>query len=149
MLLLPIHIEPDKNELFQHCEACVPILAVYPGYYNKIGYHPPWIGYFASLDGEEIVGAAGFKGQPKEGRVEIAYATFDPYQRKGIGTEICSQLVTLALETDPAVRVTARTLQDGWASIRILQKNGFTCSGLVHDEDDGEVLEWEYQKTVG
>jgi hypothetical protein len=52
----------------------------------------------------------------------------------------------LSQNTDPAIRITARTLQDGYASIKILKKNGFECLGIVHDEEDGEVLEWELKK---
>ena len=146
MTLLPIDIDEIKNKQFFDHPDCVPVLEMYPGYYRKVGYHQPWIGYFASLEGTGIVGAAGYKGGPKEGKVEIAYGTFKAYEGRGIGTEMCRQLVQLALQTDPGIRITARTLQDGHASMTILKKNGFECWGVVHDEEDGEVLEWEYQK---
>ncbi|HKH62471.1 MAG TPA: GNAT family protein, partial [Flavitalea sp.] len=64
---------------------------------------------------------------------------------RGIGTQICGQLVLLALKTDSSLRVTARTMQDGQASIRILEKNGFECLGIVNDPEDGDVLEWEFK----
>lgn len=146
MLLLPIDIEGSKNAKFQENPECIPVLNVYPDYYHKVGYNKPWIGYFASLDGEEIVGVGGYKGEPKGGKVEIAYGTFKTYEGQGIGTEICRQLVLLSLQTAPAVRITARTLQNGYASIEILKKNGFECLGIVYDEDDGDVLEWELKK---
>jgi hypothetical protein len=56
------------------------------------------------------------------------------------------QLVLLSLQTSAAIRITARTLQDGYASIGILKKNGFECLGVVYDEEDGNVLEWELKK---
>ena len=92
------------------------------------------------------MGAAGYKGKPKDGKVEIAYGTFKKYEGQGIGTEICRQLVLRSLQTDPAVRITARTLQDGYASMTILKKNGFECLGIVYDDEDGDVLEWELKK---
>lgn len=142
---LPIEADENQADRFTDQPECLDILKVYPDYYKKVGFNKPWIGYFVSLDGVEIIGAAGYKGQPKNGKVEIAYGTFKKYEGQGIGTEICRQLVLLSLETDPVTRVTARTLQDGLASIRILKKNGFDCLGIVCDEDDGEVFEWEFQ----
>ena len=146
MLLLPIDTDQTKNERFKENPECVSILNVYPDFYQRVGYNKPWIGYFVTIDRDEIVGAGGYKGKPREGKVEIAYGTFKRYEGQGIGTEICRQLVLLSQNTDPAIRITARTLQDGYASIKILKKNGFECSGIVHDEEDGEVLEWELKK---
>jgi RimJ/RimL family protein N-acetyltransferase len=146
MILLPIDIDQMKNSRFLQNSECISVLEVYPSYYEKIGFHKPWIGYFASTDGNEIVGAAGYKGKPKDGKVEIAYGTFKKYEGKGMGTEICRQLVLLALQTDPGVRIMARTFLDGHASMAILRKNSFECLGIVYDEEDGEVFEWEYLK---
>lgn len=144
--LLPIDIDSSKNVRFAENNECVEILNVYPEYYKKVGFQKPWIGYFATIDGQEIIAAGGYKGGPKEGKIEIAYGTFKKYEGQGVGTEMCRQLTLLALQTDPSVRVTARTLQNGHASMEILKKNGFECIGIVHDEDDGEVLEWEFNK---
>ena len=146
MLLLPIDTDQTKNVRFKENPECVPILNVYPDFYQRVGYNKPWIGYFVTIDRDAIVGAGGYKGKPRKGKVEIAYGTFKRYEGQGIGTEICRQLVLLSQNTDPAIRITARTLQDGYASIKILKKNGFECLGIVHDEEDGEVLEWELKK---
>jgi RimJ/RimL family protein N-acetyltransferase len=147
MELLPIDIDETKNARFRENPETIPILDVYPGFYRQVGYNKPWIGYFATIDGQELVGVGGFKGKPKEGKVEIAYGTFEKYQGQGIGTEICRQLVLLSLQADPAIKITARTLQNGYASMKILKKNGFECLGVVYDEDDGDVLEWEFKST--
>jgi RimJ/RimL family protein N-acetyltransferase len=103
----------------------------------------PWIGYYASLDGE-FVGSGGFKGRPIEGKVEIAYGTFPTFQNRGIGTLICRELVDVALATDPTVKVMARTLMEENYSTKILKKNGFVFRGVVTDPDDGDVWEWQY-----
>lgn len=147
MILLPIDIEEAKNKQFLNTPDCLPVLEVYPSYYQRIGFNKPWIGYFASTDGVTIVGAAGFKGKPKDAKIEIAYGTFKAYEGQGMGTEICRHLVQLALHTDPAVRITARTLLDGHASMAILRKNGFECLGIIYDEEDGDVFEWEFIKS--
>lgn len=146
MDLIPIQQKYSNQPLFAQNPAWREILEATIDFYKRVGFHEPWIGYFASIEGNPV-GVAGFKGQPLHGTVEIAYGTFEPYQKQGIGTAICSKLVELSLSTDPSIRITARTLPDGFWSIRILEKNGFRLLGTVDDPDDGEVLEWEYDKT--
>lgn len=149
MILLPIDIDETKNACFAGNPECAEILQVYPSFYKKVGFNKPWIGYFVANGANEIIGCGGYKGQPKEGKIEIAYGTFRQCQGQGVGTAICRQLVELALQTDPAVKITARTLQENNASISILKKNSFECLGIVYDEEDGDVLEWEFKKTPG
>jgi len=112
-------------------------------YYAKIGYHPPWIGYLAFVDGAPV-GMGGFKGRPVDNKVEIAYFTFPEHEGKGIGTRTCEALVSKALASDPQVEITARTLPEKNASTRILARNGFALVGAVQDPEDGEVWEWKY-----
>jgi [ribosomal protein S5]-alanine N-acetyltransferase len=144
MKFLPIEINDQDNEKFKNNPECKIILDVFQEHYKKVGFMKPWIAYFVSDDTDEIVGGGGFKGQPKNGNVEIAYGTFKNFEGKGVGTEICKQLVNLAIQTDPAIKITARTLPENGPSIRILEINGFKCVGKVIDEEDGEVLEWVF-----
>jgi hypothetical protein len=51
MVLLPIDIDETRNSSFLRNPECVSVLNVCPFYYAKIGFHKPWIGYFACLDG--------------------------------------------------------------------------------------------------
>ena len=146
MKLLPIDINETKNVPFQENRECVAVLEVYPDYYKRVGYHPPWIGYFVVNDKDEIVGCGGYKGQPKDDTVEIAYGIFEKFEGQGVGTQICRQLVLLSLQTNPVLKIMARTLPENHASIAIVKRNGFECIGLVYDEDDGDVLEWEFKK---
>lgn len=143
MELLPIEADESKNSVFLQNEDCREVLQVYPGFYRRVGFYPPWIGYFARA-GNDLVGCGGFKGKPREGKVEIAYGTFRNYQGKGIGTEICRQLISLSLKADPHVRITARTLPEENASTRILRRNAFAFRGMVWDDEDGDVWEWEF-----
>ena len=112
-------------------------------FYKKVGFAPPWIGYLVKQN-TDVIGAAGFKGGPQNGTVEIAYGTFDPYKQKGFGTAICKLIVDLSLKTDPSVKITARTFSEENFSTRILVKNNFSCIGTVYDPEDGEVWEWLY-----
>lgn len=144
MDLLPIHQTLAENDHFQHEPDLEVALPMTIEFFDRIGYIPPWIGYVAKLD-DTLVGSAAFKGKPKDGRVEIAYGVFPQYQQKGIGTQICRQLVRLALQTDSSVIITARTLPEPNYSTRILEKNDFVFLGTVYDEEDGDVWEWEYR----
>ena len=146
MKLLPIDIDETKNAHFLENRECLAALEVYPDYYKRVGYNPPWIGYFVADDKNEMVGCGGYKGKPKVDTVEIAYGTFKKFEGQGVGTQICRQLVLLSLQTDPAIKIRARTLPENHASIGILKRNGFECLGLVYDEDDGDVLEWAFKK---
>ena len=141
MELLPIQERLEDNAEFLTRPECAASLEMTVKYIASLGYHPPWIGYYASQHGE-LVGTAAFKGRPGSGRVEIAYGTFDDHQGKGVGGAICTALVKLSLDTDPSVVITARTLPEENHSTRILRKNGFVLEGVVMDDDDGEVWEW-------
>lgn len=112
-------------------------------FYKKVGFVPPWIGYFVKQD-DSFVGNAGFKGPPTNGTVEIAYGTMEEYRKQGIGTSICKQLVDLSLKTDSSIKITARTLSKENFSASILEKNNFICTGTVLDAEDGEVWEWVF-----
>jgi ribosomal-protein-alanine N-acetyltransferase len=144
MELIPIKKELEENGEFATEPLTLETIRMTIDFYKKVGFVPPWIGYFAKLEGE-LVGSAGFKGKPVNGTVEIAYGTFEKYRKKGIGSVICKQLVELSLKTNPLVRITARTLPEKSFSSRILDKNDFFCIGIVNDPEDGEVWEWEFR----
>ncbi|WP_373497686.1 GNAT family N-acetyltransferase [Aquiflexum sp.] len=146
MNLLPIEADDSLNERFRGIPECAEVLDIFVEFYKKSGFTKPWIAYFVSDSDGEIVGGGGFKGKPKNNSVEISYGTFKNHRGKGIGTEICRQLVQLSLHTDPSIKIRARTLPDNVSSIGVLKRNGFVCKGTVQDEEDGEVLEWEYMK---
>jgi RimJ/RimL family protein N-acetyltransferase len=145
MKLLPIKEHLHENHEFAVNPDTSDSLGACVDFYRKIGYHPPWICYYAEKDGN-LVGGAAIKGKPVNGRVEIAYVTFPQYQQQGIGTLLANVMVQLSLETDPAVFVTARTLAEENFSTRILRKNNFKLLGTIIDEEDGEVWEWEHKQ---
>ena len=146
MTLSPIAQTLETNSAFTDNPDCTAHLTMMVGFFERVGFNPPWIGYITLRDGEPV-GVAAFKGKPTNGKVEIAYGTIDRFQRQGVSTTSCRLLVELAQQTDPSVTITARTLPGKNASTRILEKNGFALLGTVQDEEDGEVWEWEYQKS--
>ena len=115
--------------------------------YKRVGFLPPWVGYYAEEEGR-MIGACGFKAPPQNGRVEIAYFTLPEFEGQGVATDMARQLIRIADETDPALIIAARTLQDNDASMAVLRKLGFIKIGIVQDPEDGDVWEW-VRKTHG
>ena len=111
-------------------------------YYTMIGFNPPWNAYLA-VDDDAIVGTCAFKGQPKNGVVEIAYATRYDLENRGIATRMAEELVRIARSTDRTVRIIAQTLPETNASTRVLVKCGFTQVRDALDDEVGRVWEWE------
>ena len=143
--LIPIAQKIEDNLQFSAHPDCRDVLYATIEYYKVIGFNTPWIGYFAAL-GDQLAGSAGYKGKPSGNKIEIAYGTFPRFQKQGVGTAICKELVLLALQTDPGLMITARTLPENNYSTRILLKNNFVLLGTVWDKDDGDVWEWQYKK---
>jgi RimJ/RimL family protein N-acetyltransferase len=148
MKFLPIEAEEKLNARFSNHAECSDVLSIFTAHYKKVGFKKPWIAYFVTDESDNIVGGAGYKGKPVGGKVEISYGTFKGYEGEGIGTEICRMMVSLALKEDSSIIVSARTLSNNVASIKILEKNGFINMGFVTDPEDGEVLEWVYSPTT-
>ena len=93
-----------------------------------------WFGWYALAAGEGsarsiLVASAGFKGPPHEGAVEIGYAVLPQFQGRGYATEMVGELTRWALAQPGAVRVVAETEWANPASVRVLNKAGFTPLG--------------------
>ncbi|MBV6496710.1 MAG: N-acetyltransferase [Acidobacteria bacterium ACB1] len=124
---------------------CQSIFAMYEEFYPKIGFVPPWVGYFVVREGR-VVGCCGFVGQPKDGKVEIAYATFKEFEGQGIASFSCSEMLKIAYQNDPDLTVTAQTAPEENASVAILRKNGFAYKGVVQDHEIGDAWLWMHEK---
>lgn len=147
MELLPIYQTEAENAHFAANPDCWETVMIFTDFYKRIGFVPPWICYIVRRD-DKLVAGMGFKGQPVNNTVEIAYGTFAAYQQQGVAAEGCRMLVQLALQTDPTVRVIAHTLPEENYSTRILKRNSFQWIGMAHDDDEGPVWEWEYVKSA-
>ena len=141
MELKPIELNVDKSEAIYNSENCRILLNVYKDYYQEIGYNFPWVGYFVIKE-NQIVGSCGFKGRPKEGKVEIAYWTFEEFENQGISSFSCKELISISQKFDPTITITATTAPGNNASTKILQNNGFEYSGIVQDHEIGDAWLW-------
>jgi [ribosomal protein S5]-alanine N-acetyltransferase len=129
MQLLPIYPTAEQNPRFAMDPACRETFQLTLDYYQIIGFQSPWICYYAEKDGN-LVGSCAFKGGPVDGRVEIAYATFEAYQQQGVASEMCRILTAMAKETDPDIVVTARTLPEPNYSTVYCNATDLSMSGL-------------------
>lgn len=104
----------------------------------------PWLGYFCRDDSHCVVGTAAFVGPPASGMVEIAYHTFSEFEGRGIATAMVAQLLEIARQADPSLRVIAYTSPEQNASTRILERIGFGRAGEGDDEEIGRTWRWEF-----
>ena len=141
MILQPINLNEDKTSEIYASPDCQELLKVYDDYYPKMGFNPPWIGYFVIRE-NQAVGCGGFTGKPADGKVEIAYGTFKPFESQGIASFVCRQLISISQTTDPTIIITAKTAPENNASTTILGRNGFVFSGIVQDDGIGDAWLW-------
>ena len=118
-------------------QSCAQTVALY----QKVGFHPPWIGHVVLLDAE-VVGTCAFTAPPRDGKVEIAYFTFPAFEGRGIATAMARELVAIARATAPAVTLIANTLPQRNASNSILEKLGFKFFATIDHPEDGKIWEW-------
>lgn len=115
--------------------------------YRRTGFVPPWIGY-VGLEDRVPVGVCGYKSQPVDGRVEIAYGSAPGHEGKGVATALAAELVKLARGENASLTVVAQTLPEENASTSILKKLGFQMMRTVDHPEDGMVWEWELPANV-
>ncbi|MES2575395.1 MAG: GNAT family protein [Bacteroidota bacterium] len=141
MELKVIELNTEKSKEIYNSDNCQMLLKVYDDYYKEIGYNFPWVGYFVIKE-NQIVGSCSYKGEPKDGKVEIAYWTFEEYERQGISSFSCKELVKISQQFDPSIKIIATTAPENNASTKILQNNGFTFDGIVQDNEIGDAWLW-------
>jgi [ribosomal protein S5]-alanine N-acetyltransferase len=128
------YLGPLPDLLQENCNGTAALFAA-------IGFTPPWVGYI-TVDGDQPVGGCAFVGAPKDGAVEIAYYTLEACEGRGLATQAVMRLIEIAQRTDPAVRLTAKTLPEENASTKILRRNGFTFAGETTDHEIGLAWAW-------
>ncbi len=101
--------------------------------YAKKNRGSPWGSYYFLLKepfGAIVVGNGGFKGAPdSDGIVELGYSIIPEYHGRGLATEATEALTAFALSQPDVKIIRGETLPDLKASIRVLEKNGFTFVG--------------------
>ena len=141
MELKIIEINVDKSKEIYSSTNCQLLINSMNEFYQKIGFNKPWVGYFAH-NNNQVVGTGSFTGQPKDGKIEIAYWTFKEFEGQGIASFVCKQLITIAKTTDPEIIITAKTAPEHNASTKILQNNGFTFTEITLDDEIGNAWFW-------
>ncbi|MRK00620.1 GNAT family N-acetyltransferase [Aeromicrobium sp. S22] len=76
-----------------------------------------------------IVGNAGFKGAPVDGRAELGYRILPDHRRRGLALAAVRLLVDHACSTQGLDRVIARIAPDNEASVRVVTAAGFVPDG--------------------
>jgi RimJ/RimL family protein N-acetyltransferase len=132
--------ENESDQLFESLE-CQKLLNIYKEYYPKIGFNLPWVSYLV-IRQNQVVGSCGFTGQPKDGKVEIAYWTFKEFEGQGVASFACKELISIAMSKDPSVIITAKTEPIHNASTKILENNLFEFTDIVQDEEIGDAWLW-------
>jgi RimJ/RimL family protein N-acetyltransferase len=102
-----------------------------------------WWLHFVVLRSEverTLVGSAGYKGPPSQGRVEIGYGIVSSHRRRGYATEAARALIARAFETPGVTCVLAETLPELTPSIGVLEKCGFR---LVGEGSEPSVIRFE------
>jgi RimJ/RimL family protein N-acetyltransferase len=101
-----------------------------------------WNWYALERASRTLIGGGGFTGAPNDaGIVTMGYSIAAGYESKGYACELAGGLTQWAAETGRVRRVVATTFERHFASIRVLEKNGFVCRGVssedaaVRDED--------------
>lgn len=85
-----------------------------------------------------LVGAGGFYGPPRgDGTVEIGYSMLPSFREQGMATEAVKGLAGWAFGQEGVRTIRARTLADGRASRRVLEKAGFALQGEETDPQEG------------
>ena len=124
------------------------VAKAYGEFYDRVPSSPPWIGYFAEDETTRtIVGSCGYKGNCRDGVVEIAYFSFPAFERRGFATQMARLLNDLAWQHRDVRIIRAHTLQAENASVRIMRRLEFTWLGTVEDPDDGPVWRWELSRS--
>ena len=143
--LRAIALHEDKSNKSYASPDCQQLLSMYEEFYPKIGFNLPWVGYFV-IRQDQIVGSCGFVGQPKDGKVEIAYWTFKEFEGQGIASFACKELISIAYQTEPELTITAKTAPEHNSSTKILENNNFIFTEIVQDEEIGNAWLWTHKK---
>jgi ribosomal-protein-alanine N-acetyltransferase len=93
-----------------------------------------------------LVGWGGFKGEPRDGAVELGYAIAPAWEGRGLASAAVRELVREAFATPDVRTVLAHTLVGPSGSVRVLEKTGFVRDGEHTEEDVGRVWRWRLDR---
>ena len=100
---------------------------------------PGWWSWYGVLrkagGGRVLIGNAGLAGQPdSEGSVTMGYSVVDGHEGAGYASEMVAGLLQWMTASGRVKRVLATTFERHFASIRVLEKNGFAWKGVSSED---------------
>lgn len=113
------------------------VIAMLRALVAKLGGEAAWL----MVVDDEAVGMISVKERDAAGRWDIGYGTASSCERRGYASAAVAALKDRARDLG-AVGLTAETLVGGGVSSRLLQRNGFLCTGQVDHPEDGWVDRW-------
>ena len=111
---------------------------------DQVGWRP-WVYLFPGGAGlpQRLVGMGGFHGPPDgAGEVELGYAVLPEFCNQGFATEAVEGLLSWAFGQPKLQKVCALIEPHHSPSRRVLEKAGFTNTGVIVDEDGDTVVRY-------
>ncbi|NMB79696.1 MAG: GNAT family N-acetyltransferase [Methanomicrobiales archaeon] len=98
------------------------------------GNDPFFVSYYWIQKGPQpgfqtLIGSGGACSGETPGTVIIGYSVLDEFQNRGLATEALRAMIPAIFSWRGVERITAATYPSLTASIRVLEKCGFTCAG--------------------
>ncbi len=115
---------------------------------DEAGWHG-WVFIMRWADAApgRLVGAGGFYGPPDpDGVIEIGYSMLPSFREQGLATEAVKGLAGWAFSQESVSAIKARTLADGRASRRVLEKAGFVFTGEDNDPQEGRIALYKLER---
>jgi len=99
---------------------------------------PGWWTWYAVTESPRVlIGSGGFTAPPDDiGTVTMGYSVVSGFEGQGLCSEMVEGLVQWARVSGQVKRIHATTFERHHASVRVLEKTGFTCQG-ISSEDAG------------
>ncbi len=88
-----------------------------------------WVRDDPAEGGRVLVGSGGLASAPVPDTVFIGYSVLEEFQRRDYATEAVRHIIATAFSLPGVRRIVATTYPDLVPSVRVLEKNGFTCAG--------------------
>ena len=92
-----------------------------------------------------FIGHIGFHGPPEDGVVETGYQIYEPYRRHGYAEEAVRALFDWARREKDVHHFRASVSPTNVPSLSLVEKLGFTQTGVQWDDRDGEELVFELE----
>ena len=106
-------------------------------------YHDQWEWYamwMIELKNGTHIGDLCFKGLHSDGTAEIGYGILEEFQGRGYATEAVKAALEWAFHHPEVTAITAEADSGNSASVRVLEKCGFTATGETGEEGPRFIL---------